>query len=151
MWCLVFGGCEKLVEGVYDGSSEVAETFCGCEACEGRAVDGAGVSGRFWRGIVGADDGGGLLEKTGAEVPREVVGDVDVRNYCCLGGLSAGEEKEAGCCWGVCGEGQSELVGVCGELSWDDQGVGVDLFVVEFSVRRIFGDRHNCRCVHARR
>ena len=49
------------MEGVYGGSSEVPETFCGGEACEGRAVDGAGVSCGFWLGIVGADDGRGLL------------------------------------------------------------------------------------------
>ena len=67
------------------------------------------------------------------------------------GGLSAGEEEESGCCWGVCGEGQSEFVGVCGELSRDDQGVGGDLFVVEFSDRRVFGDCLNSRRVHAHR
>ena len=78
------------MEGVYDGSSEVAETLCGGEACEGRAVDGAGVSCWFWLCIVGADDGGGLLEKTVTEVLWEVVGDEGVWGYCCPRGLSAG-------------------------------------------------------------
>ncbi len=95
MWCFVFGGCKKLVEGVYDGSSEVTETLCGGESCEGRAVDRAGVSGRFGRGIVGAGDGGGLLEKAGVEVVWEVGGDVVDLDFCCPGSLSVGEEKES--------------------------------------------------------
>jgi hypothetical protein len=104
---------------MYDGSSEVTEAFCGGESCEGRAVDMAWISGSFWRGIVGAGDGGGLLKEAGAEVFWEVGGDVGVRDCCGPGGLSACEEKEACCGWGVCVEGQSELVGVCGEVFWD--------------------------------
>ncbi len=78
---------------MYDGSSEVAEAFCGGESCEGRVVDIAGVSGRFGRGIVGAGDGGGLMKKAGAEVVWEVSMDVVVRDCCGPGGLPAGEEE----------------------------------------------------------
>ena len=134
---------------MYDCSSEVTEAFCGGESCEGWAVDRAGVSGWSGRGVVGAGDGGGLLEKAGAEVFWEVGGNVDVRDCCSPGGLSAGEEEESRCSWGVCGEGQSELVGVCDEVCWDVQGVGGDWFVVEFCSWRVFGDRCDRCCVNA--
>ena len=71
----------------------MAEAFCGGESCEGRAVDRAGVSGWFGRGVVGAGDGGGLLKKAGAEVVWEVGGDVFVRDGCGPRGLPAGEKE----------------------------------------------------------
>ncbi len=76
----IFCSCEKLVEGMEDGSAEVSEAFCRAEACECRAVDGAWVTGRFGRGVVCSDYGGDLLEETGTEVFREVRGDVCVRD-----------------------------------------------------------------------
>jgi hypothetical protein len=58
----IFGGCEKFVESVNDGSSEMEEAFCRAEAGKGRAVDDARVAGRFRRGVVCSCDGRGLLE-----------------------------------------------------------------------------------------
>ena len=46
------------MEGVDDGYSEVAETFCRGEACKGRAVDRAGVAGWFRLGVVCSGNGG---------------------------------------------------------------------------------------------
>ena len=58
---LVFRCCEYLIEGVEDRDSHVAEAFGGAEASEGRAVDGACVSGGFGWGGGGSDDCRDLL------------------------------------------------------------------------------------------
>jgi hypothetical protein len=64
----VFWGCEEFVEGVDNGSSEVAEAFCRVEACKGRAVDRALVAGGFRWSVVCSGNGGGLIEKASTEV-----------------------------------------------------------------------------------
>ena len=64
----VFCGCERFVEAVDDGHSEVAEAFCRGEACKGRAVDRAGVAGWFRLGVVRSGNGGCLMEKASTEV-----------------------------------------------------------------------------------
>ncbi len=98
----------------------MAEVFCGGEACEGRAIDGARVSDRFGCVIVGAGDCGGLLKEAGAEVVWEVGRNAFSWDLCSPRGMSAGKEEYSYCGWGVSGEGQSELVGVCGELGWGE-------------------------------
>ncbi len=71
----------------------MAEAFCGGEACEGRAVDRARVSGRFGCGIVGAGDSGGLLKEAGAEVVWEVGGNVFIWDLCSPRGMLNGKEE----------------------------------------------------------
>ena len=56
------------MEGVDDGSSEVAEAFCMAEACNGRAKYSARVAGGFRWSVVSSGNGGGLMEKASTEV-----------------------------------------------------------------------------------
>ena len=58
------------MEGSDDGSSEVAEALCRAEACKGRALDRARVTGGFRWSVVCSDNGGGLMEKASTEVFR---------------------------------------------------------------------------------
>ena len=58
------------MEGVYDGSSEVAEAFSRAEAYKGRAVDRARAAGGFGWSVVCSGNGGGRMEKASKEVFR---------------------------------------------------------------------------------
>ena len=145
----VFGGCEKLVEGVDSGFSYVSEAFCRAEACKSRDVDGAWVAGRFGRGVVCSDYGGDLLEEAGAEVFWEVGGDIYVRDFGGPWALPASEEEQADRGWGVGGEGQAEFVGVGGELWWGVDGRSFEGVVVEFGGWRVVGDCFDLSVVNA--
>ena len=80
------------MEGVDEGSSEVAEAFCRAEARKGRAEDRAWVAGRFRWGVVRSGNGGGPMEKASTEVFWQVCGYECRRDFRDPGCLSVGEE-----------------------------------------------------------